>query len=93
MLVPANMHEVLATGGRLMLVEGLICDCGKVAAALAEKVGAFDVSTLEKPYRVEGKKTMGFELAEALGRRVPDVVVYPTGAGRAWSGCGRPSRS
>lgn len=78
---PVNLHEVLAMGGRLVLVEGLISDCGKIAAAIAEKTGAFDVSTLKEPYRVEGKKTMGFEIAEALGWRLPDAVVYPTGGG------------
>jgi threonine synthase len=78
---PANLHEVLATGGRLVLVEGLISDCGKVAGALAERTGAFDVSTLKEPYRVEGKKVMGFELAERSGWRLPDVIVYPTGGG------------
>jgi threonine synthase len=78
---PANRHEVLAMGGRLALVEGLISDCGRISVELAEKIGAFDVSTLKEPYRVEGKKTMGFELAEQFGWRLPDVVVYPTGGG------------
>ena len=78
---PASQHEVLVMGGRLVLVEGLISDCGKVAAAVAGRTGAFDVSTLKEPYRVEGKKTMGFELAEQLGWRLPDVVFYPTGGG------------
>ena len=78
---PANQQEVLAMGARLVLVRGLISDCGKISAALAPKIGAFDVSTLKEPYRVEGKKTMGFELAEQLGWRLPDVIVYPTGGG------------
>jgi threonine synthase len=78
---PASRDEVLAMGGRLVLVEGLINDCGKIAAVLAEKTGAFDLSTLKEPYRVEGKKTMGFELAEQRGWRLPDVIVYPTGGG------------
>jgi threonine synthase len=78
---PASRDEALAMGARLVLVEGLISDCGRVAASLAEKLGAFDVSTLKEPYRVEGKKTMGLELAEQLGWRLPDVIVYPTGGG------------
>ena len=78
---PASQHEVLVMGGRLVLVDGLISDCGKVAAAVAGRTDAFDVSTLKEPYRVEGKKTMGLELAEQLGWRLPDVVVYPTGGG------------
>ncbi|MBA2441417.1 MAG: threonine synthase [Rubrobacter sp.] len=77
----ANRYEVLATGGRLILVEGLISDCGRISAALSKRLGAFDVSTLKEPYRVEGKKTMGFELAEQYGWRLPDVIVYPTGGG------------
>jgi len=76
-----NQQEVLAMGARLVLVRGLISDCGKISAALAPKIGAFDVSTLKEPYRVEGKKTMGFELAELRGWRLPDVIVYPTGGG------------
>jgi threonine synthase len=68
-------------GGRLVLVEGLISDCGRIASALADRIGAFDVSTLKEPYRVEGKKTMGFELAEQRGWHLPDVIVYPTGGG------------
>lgn len=77
----ANRAEVLVTGARLVLVEGLISACGAVAAELAGPLGAFDVSTLKEPYRVEGKKTMGLELAEDLGWRLPAVVVYPTGGG------------
>ena len=77
----ANRHEVLVNGGRLILVDGLISDCGKIAGLIAEKTGAFDVSTLKEPYRVEGKKTMGFEIAEQRGWRLPDAVVYPTGGG------------
>jgi threonine synthase len=78
---PANQQEVLVMGARLILVQGLISDCGKISTALAGRIGAFDVSTLKEPYRVEGKKTMGFELAEQHGWRLPDVVVYPTGGG------------
>ena len=76
-----NKEEVLVMGARLILVRGLISDCGKISASLAGKIGAFDVSTLKEPYRVEGKKTMGFELAEQRGWRLPDVIVYPTGGG------------
>ena len=76
-----NQAEVVTTGARLILVEGLISDAGRVANAIAERTGAFDVSTLKEPYRVEGKKTMGLELAEQLGWRLPDVIVYPTGGG------------
>jgi threonine synthase len=78
---PASRDEALAMGARLVLVDGLISDCGRVASALAERLGAFDVSTLKEPYRVEGKKTMGLELAEQRGWRLPDVIVYPTGGG------------
>ncbi|MBW3562417.1 MAG: threonine synthase [Actinobacteria bacterium] len=76
-----NQAEVVTTGARLILVEGLISDAGRVAHAIAERTGAFDVSTLKEPYRVEGKKTMGLELVEQLGWRLPDVIVYPTGGG------------
>lgn len=76
-----NQVEARVLGARLILVEGLLPDCGRVAAAVAERLGAFDLSTLKEPYRVEGKKTMGLELAEDLGWRLPDVVVYPTGGG------------
>jgi threonine synthase len=78
---PANRQEVLVMGASLILVRGLISDCGKISATLADRIGAFDVSTLKEPYRVEGKKTMGFELAEQCGWRLPDVIVYPTGGG------------
>lgn len=76
-----NQREVLLYGGHLYRVDGLIDDCGRVARARAADLGAFDVSTLKEPYRIEGKKTMGLELAEQLGWRVPDVIVYPTGGG------------
>lgn len=77
----SNKVEVAMMGARLILVEGLISDCGKLAAEIADRTGAFDVSTLKEPYRLEGKKTMGLELAEACGWRLPDVIVYPTGGG------------
>jgi threonine synthase len=76
-----NKEEVLVMGARLILVRGLISDCGKISTALADRIGAFDVSTLKEPYRVEGKKTMGLELAEQRGWRLPDAIVYPTGGG------------
>jgi threonine synthase len=62
-------------------VNGLIDDCGKMVAEGKQKVGWFDVSTLKEPYRIEGKKTMGLELAEQLGWQVPDAIFYPTGGG------------
>ncbi|MBS3941793.1 MAG: threonine synthase [Actinobacteria bacterium] len=76
-----NKVEVLVCGARLILVEGLISDCGRVGAELAKLTGAFDVSTLKEPYRVEGKKTMGLELAEQFDWQLPDVILYPTGGG------------
>jgi threonine synthase len=63
------------------LVDGLITDCGKIVAERKEVEGWFDVSTLKEPYRVEGKKTMGYELAEQLNWTLPDVIIYPTGGG------------
>ena len=73
--------ECQAFGAEVTLVDGLIDDCGRLVAARREAEGWFDVSTLREPYRVEGKKTMGYELAEQLGWRLPDVVIYPTGGG------------
>lgn len=78
---PANQHEVAICGARLILLEGLISDCGKLARFLVEKTGAFDLATLREPYRAEGKKTLGFELVEDFGWEMPDAVVYPTGGG------------
>jgi len=66
---------------RVTLIDGLITDCGKAAREGVEKFGRFDVSTLKEPYRIEGKKTMGYEVAEQMGWRLPDVIVYPTGGG------------
>jgi len=80
--VPAvNREEAAVMGARVLLHDGLIDECGAIAREIAAETGAFDVSTLKEPYRVEGKKTMGLELAEDLGRRLPDVIVYPTGGG------------
>ena len=76
-----NVVEVLATGADLILLDGLISDCGRLARLICDETGAFDVSTLKEPYRVEGKKTMGLELAEQLGWRLPGAIVYPTGGG------------
>ena len=80
--VPAAFRaECAALGARVTLVNGLINDCGaKVREGVAAH-GWFDVSTLREPYRIEGKKTMGYELAEQLGWRLPDVIIYPTGGG------------
>jgi threonine synthase len=73
--------ECRAYGADVLLVDGLINDAGKIVREGAERYGWFDVSTLKEPYRAEGKKTMGLELAEQLGWRVPDVIIYPTGGG------------
>src|ERR687889_389210 len=80
--VPPTMKaECLAYGAHVLLVDGLIDDCGKVIRTGAEAYGWCDVSTLREPYRAEGKKTMGLEIAEQLGWRLPDALIYPTGGG------------
>ncbi len=76
-----NVREIALQGATVYRVNGLIDDCGKIVAEGAAKVGWFDTSTLKEPYRIEGKKTMGLELAEQLGWEVPDVILYPTGGG------------
>ena len=76
-----NVSEIALQGAAVYRVNGLIDDCGKIVAEGKAKVGWFDVSTLKEPYRIEGKKTMGLELAEQLGWDVPDVIFYPTGGG------------
>jgi threonine synthase len=76
-----NVSEIDAQGATVYRVNGLIDDCGKIVGEGKAKVGWFDVSTLKEPYRIEGKKTMGLELAEQLGWDVPDVILYPTGGG------------
>jgi threonine synthase len=76
-----NVSEIALQGASVYRVNGLIDDCGKIVAEGQAKVGWFDVSTLKEPYRIEGKKTMGLELAEQLGWDVPDVILYPTGGG------------
>ena len=75
------VRETLAYGAEVYLVAGSIADAGAVVRRACERFGWYDASTLREPYRIEGKKTMGFELAEQLGWRVPDVIVYPTGGG------------
>lgn len=77
----ANRAECEAAGARVTLVDGLITDCARMVREGALAHGWFDVSTLKEPYRVEGKKTMGFELAEQFGWELPDVILYPTGGG------------
>lgn len=77
----ANQIEAARYGAKLTLVDGLINDCGRMVAERKGAEGWFDVSTLKEPYRVEGKKTMGLEIAEQLDWKLPDVIVYPTGGG------------
>ena len=77
----ANRLECQYYGARVTLVDGLITDCGRLVAEGQDREGWFDVSTLKEPYRIEGKKTMGYELAEQLDWQLPDVIVYPTGGG------------
>jgi threonine synthase len=77
----ANRIECEFYGAHITLVDGLISDCARMVAERKEKEGWFDVSTLKEPYRVEGKKTMGYEVAEQLGWRLPQGIIYPTGGG------------
>ena len=76
-----NIREIALQGAHTFLVNGLINDCGRIVGEGKEAMGWFDCSTLKEPYRIEGKKTMGIELAEQLGWEVPDVIFYPTGGG------------
>src|SRR5438477_5449019 len=76
-----NQFEAHLYGAKAFRVNGLINDCGKIVKDGAERMGWFDLSTLKEPYRLEGKKTMGLELAEQMGWRLPDVILYPTGGG------------
>ncbi|MDR3146099.1 MAG: threonine synthase [Treponema sp.] len=78
---PITRKESAAAGARLYLVRGLISDCGKILSRSIPAHGWYDAGTLKEPYRVEGKKTMGYEIVEQLGWRVPDVIAYPTGGG------------
>ena len=77
----ANRVEVEITGANLELVDGFITDAGRISGERAAELGLFDVSTLREPYRVEGKKTMGYEIAEQMNWTLPDVILYPTGGG------------
>ena len=77
----ANIIECQQTGAHVTLIDGLITECGKMIAERKSAEGWFDVSTLKEPYRVEGKKTMGYELAEQFNWELPDVILYPTGGG------------
>ncbi|MGK0236700.1 MAG: threonine synthase [Candidatus Pelagisphaera sp.] len=76
-----NVREIAAQGAKVWSVNGLINDCGRIVGEGKEAMGWFDFSTLKEPYRIEGKKTMGLELADQLGWKVPDVIFYPTGGG------------
>lgn len=76
-----NQYECALSGAKTYLVNGLITDCGRIVREGKQALGWFDVSTLKEPYRIEGKKTMGLELAEQFGWRLPDVILYPTGGG------------
>jgi threonine synthase len=76
-----NRIEAQEYGAQITLVDGLISDCARALAARKEQEDWFDLSTLKEPYRIEGKKSMGYELAEQLGWRLPDLIIYPTGGG------------
>lgn len=101
----ANIMECQAFGAKVIKLNGLISDCGKYVAEHKDREGWYDVSTLKEPYRVEGKKTMGYELWEQFGGKLPEVILYPTGGGvgligmckafdemqeMGWIGAGRP---
>jgi threonine synthase len=77
----SNVVECRETGAHVTLIDGLITDCGAIVAQRKDAEGWFDVSTLKEPYRVEGKKTLGYELAEQFDWTLPDVIIYPTGGG------------
>ena len=103
----ANVIECRELGAHVTLIDGLITDCGAEIARRKTAEGWFDLSTLKEPYRVEGKKTLGYELAEQLDWRLPDVILYPTGGGtgligmwkafdemeRRWAGSGQSVRA
>lgn len=78
---PANKKESFMAGSELNLVDGLISDAGRIAVTVAEEQNLFDLSTLKEPYRAEGKKTMGLEIAMQLDWKMPDTIIYPTGGG------------
>src|SRR5262249_13601480 len=77
----ANQYECISAGARVYLVDGLITDCGRIVREGRESMGWFDMSALKEPYRIEGKKTMGLELAEQCDWTLPDAILYPTGGG------------
>src|SRR5271167_237560 len=77
----ANVMECQAFGAKVVKIKGLISDCGKYVTEHKDREGWYDVSTLKEPYRIEGKKTMGYELWEQFGGKLPDVILYPTGGG------------
>ena len=77
----SNYIECQSFGAHVTLVDGLISDCGRMVGERKDAEGWFDVSTLKEPYRIEGKKTMGYELAEQMNWTLPDVIFYPTGGG------------
>src|SRR5437588_5393011 len=77
----ANLVECQAYGAHVTLVDGLISDCARMIGERKKDEGWFDISTLKEPFRVEGKKTMGYEVAEQLGWKLPDAIIYPTGGG------------
>jgi threonine synthase len=77
----SNFIECRAYGARVTLVDGLISDCGRIVGERKQAEGWFEISTLKEPYRIEGKKTMGYEVAEQLGWELPDAIFYPTGGG------------
>jgi threonine synthase len=81
-----NVREIAAQGAKVWRVNGLINDCGRIVAAGKDAMSWFDMSTLKEPYRIEGKKTMGLELADQLGWELPDVIFYPTGGGTGFIG-------
>src|SRR6202047_4081700 len=85
----ANVMECRAFGAKVMKLNGLISDCGKYVAEHKDREGWYDVSTLKEPYRVEGKKTMGYELWEQFAGKLPDVILYPTGGGVGLIGIGQ----
>jgi threonine synthase len=78
---PANIIECRELGAHVTLIDGLITDCGAEITRRKEKEGWFDLSTLKEPYRIEGKKTLAYEIAEQLDWKLPDVILYPTGGG------------
>ena len=78
---PVIVGECRALGAEVVLIDGVITDCGAEARSWAQKTGYFDLSTLREPYRIEGKKTMAYEICEQLGWTVPDAIIYPTGGG------------